>query len=754
MHTVLSTVTGVIVYDNRQQESGSGQLGTLCLCQYGIFFCLSSKDTQCHHQGSDTMIFIPIKKIKNLLLNCDGRLSDFYDYSTFEDVNPERLILTVYGKDFSITEFHFPRKDEQVDNFLMAIRENVFGRPIVLLTQNGESCQLESTQQSSGILSFLDKVSWEVELSRLKVNEERNRWKVAQVANCRVKESYAKFMVIQHSKSPGDIDRLGQEHTNQKFMTWSWTDPVTMVPLLRCSEPKIHLDKKYLNLVLNTISDGNAKTRAVTSQATLRDSCPDENEISLSYEKFWNTCMTKDSDNFYRSLESSKWLHWVQTFIRASRHTARRLVVEKQPVVVMDPTGRDVSCVVVSLVQILVDKYYRTSVGFANLINKEWIAAGYPFRRNLISINGKDSRFLPTFFLFLDCVQTIIAQYPAEFEFTDLYLTMILDEIYEGDSEAFMFNCPREYEIACKGAEIQAVESFWVKLLESKSKFRNPLYDFKDKVLCLDSRIKDEPEADDIRYRTESYSMAVIRGISDQGIEDALPKRRISLGKIPRNFKKMNPFQRRKRKKKGEKSSKAEQRTSSFYVNEFPRERLKALKNIFKSSYDPINVSYALLDIIPWDRYIFRHQPGLLGERLEGEERLAEFAAEFSTSCAEFIYHPEETHDDILAAQILEEDEDGGGELRRSASQNTLASEAERSVHVSEIDLFHDNGDYESMEELSMNGLDNSLEGSLVRQGSEKRLSHVQEEPEMSNRKSPQTVVLEIEEATNDIHDV
>ena len=35
----------------------------------------------------------------------------------------------------------------------------------------------------------------------------------------------------------------------------------------------------------------------------------------------------------------------------------------------------------------------------------------------------------------------------------------------------------------------------------------------------------------------------------------------------------------------------------------------------------------------------------------------------------------------------------------------------------------------------------------------EKRLSEVMEEPEMSNTKSPQTVVLEIAEAANDVQD-
>lgn len=41
--------------------------------------------------------------------------------------------------------------------------------------------------------------------------------------------------------------------------------------------------------------------------------------------------------------------------------------------------GRDLSCFVASLIQVMLDPYFRTIVGFQSLIQKEWVMAGYQF---------------------------------------------------------------------------------------------------------------------------------------------------------------------------------------------------------------------------------------------------------------------------------------------------------------------------------------------------------------------------------------
>lgn len=56
---------------------------------------------------------------------------------------------------------------------------------------------------------------------------------------------------------------------------------------------------------------------------------------------------------------------------------------------------RDINCVVSSLVQIMLDPYYRTLIGFQSLVQKEWVMAGHRFleRCNHLKKNDKEEVF-------------------------------------------------------------------------------------------------------------------------------------------------------------------------------------------------------------------------------------------------------------------------------------------------------------------------------------------------------------------------
>ena len=762
-HHIVASLDGVFQYDQKS-ESGSGKMGKLCICQLGISLIVSGNDDSdiCHHETSETSFYTSLPNLKNCFLSVDGKINDFTEMTELQDIQIEKLIL--YCKDFREVVLNFRKGDDTLHTFLKTLWDKVYRK---IESPSPDLCGKVS---SSNICSFLDKSSWERELCRLKINTRKPRWKVVENKEFKSCGIVGKFFVVPSSISVESVTATGDNHANNRFMSWCWTDSETMVSLLRCSEPQTILNNSYLNKILSTINSGRAKTHAVMSTAHLKDSCPNEMMISNSFEKLWSACLVKDDEYFYKNLESSKWLQHIQSLIRASRHIARTLKCDKNPVVVVDETGRDMSCLVVSLVLILCDRHFRTINGFANLINKEWLSAGYSFCSSLMSIKGTDSNFFPTFIMFLDCVHNIILQYPTEFEFTDIYLTEILDKILIGESELFMFNCPKDISLVCKEKENDIVEVFWQKVLKQKSKYVNPLYDLQDKIFKTPSETASFDEKTHIA-RTSSYSYAVSKGIQDVHGDKKPTKRERSGTLMLKAIKKPSHLfhkSRKKAKMKKEKSSKVG--GSSFFSSESdsPRERLTSIKNIFKSKFDPINVNYSIINIHLWYRYYFRHIDHCSEIHSKGETALGTFVNDIKLSCSDFMSsHCSEDSCDVaeeatssdIAKMIMSESPDQLDHIQRSDSLTTINSDRmERSIHVSEIDLCNDHvdKDYESAEELSLNGL--NMEGSIELQSApisegEKRLSHVMEEPEMSNTKSPQTVVLEIAEAANDVQD-
>lgn len=75
-------------------------------------------------------------------------------------------------------------------------------------------------------------------------------------------------------------------------------------------------------------------------------------------------------------------------------------------VVLQELNGRDMSCVISSLVQLLLDSSFRTINGFQTLIQKEWISLGHPFSDRIGHVCGNADEQSPLFILFLDCAVT------------------------------------------------------------------------------------------------------------------------------------------------------------------------------------------------------------------------------------------------------------------------------------------------------------------------------------------------------------
>lgn len=135
--------------------------------------------------------------------------------------------------------------------------------------------------------------------------------------------------------------------------------------------------------------------------------------------------------------------------------------------IVSDPDGRNFGILVTSLVQVLLDPYYRSLLGLQALIQKDWVTKGFPFcsRLNHIrtspksnngpiqmrtaSFKGKEDRRdkdlnysgeSPVFVLFLECLHQLLRQNPQEFEYTEQFLILLFDASYSSLFSTFLFN--------------------------------------------------------------------------------------------------------------------------------------------------------------------------------------------------------------------------------------------------------------------------------------------------------------------------
>ena len=119
--------------------------------------------------------------------------------------------------------------------------------------------------------------------------------------------------------------------------------------------------------------------------------------------------------------------------------------------------GWDRTSQLLSLIQIMLDPYYRTIKGFIVLIEKEWVSFGHQFAFRsghgnfsfilakiffllLKAKNVNDDQKSPVFLQFLDCVHQIMTQFPLSFEFNISFLVDIAFHTYSCFFGTFLYD--------------------------------------------------------------------------------------------------------------------------------------------------------------------------------------------------------------------------------------------------------------------------------------------------------------------------
>ena len=139
--------------------------------------------------------------------------------------------------------------------------------------------------------------------------------------------------------------------------------------------------------------------------------------------------------------------------------------------------GWDRTAQLTSLTLLLLDGYHRTMVGFAVLVEKEWLSFGHRFAERHGQRSGEydNTQRAPIFLQWLDCVWQVMRQHPTLFEFNELWLLDVYDGMLSGRFGSFLFDCQREREEARLKS---ATESIWTWMMSGKRRLRyvNPLY--------------------------------------------------------------------------------------------------------------------------------------------------------------------------------------------------------------------------------------------------------------------------------------
>ena len=191
---------------------------------------------------------------------------------------------------------------------------------------------------------------------------------------------------------------------------------------------------------------------------------------------------------FLSKFEESKWLEYLSDIICGANLIVDKLS-SKINVFCHCSDGWDRTSQICSLVQIILDPYFRTFKGFAVLIEKDWISFGHQFAIR----NGCDCRIekkkerSPIFIQFLHVIYQIMAQYPNAFEFNESMLLYLADEIYSNKFGTFLFNSEKELDVN-NGKNITV--SIWSEIFLNKKKFLNPFYKYIKEPLIIKGEVQ------------------------------------------------------------------------------------------------------------------------------------------------------------------------------------------------------------------------------------------------------------------------
>jgi len=319
--------------------------------------------------------------------------------------------------------------------------------------------------------------------------------------------TYPSYFCVPAALSDDDLMRLVKHRSKGRIPATVYMHPTTSATLSRCAQPMggvINKRNKEDERLVAAIRDANPTNsdviflmdarpfKAAVGNKVMGKGFEDVSrykgaeieflgidnihKIRQAYLRATEACASSEA-NFYSKVADSRWVYYVQLIVGSATKIAKIMSRNGASVIVHCSDGWDRTAQLTSLVEILLDPYYRTRKGFAVIVEKEWLSFGHKFatRHGHASSKHQDEQRSPIFLQFIDCVWQLIDQFPLEFEFNETFLLAVAKHSYSCLYGTFLFSSEKERKEASLKLK---TESVWTRLCDPDTSdlYQNPYY--------------------------------------------------------------------------------------------------------------------------------------------------------------------------------------------------------------------------------------------------------------------------------------
>ncbi|XP_038599839.1 myotubularin-related protein 12 isoform X1 [Tachyglossus aculeatus] len=411
---------------------------------------------------------------------------------------PEKLI--IHCKDLRV--FHFClryTKEEEVKRIVSGIIHHTQApkllKRLFLFSYATAAPSNAVTDKRNQTVMFDSIKDWRQELERTRGNMKYKA--VSANEGYKICEKLPAYFVVPISLPEEDISRF----QGKGVPIWCWSCHNSCALLKMSAFPRepddstLQIQKAFLDGIYKTIHKPPyemVKTEDLSNSLSLQ-------EIQTAYSKFKQLFLIDNISEFWDTdvkwfslLENSNWLDIIRRCLKKAIEIAEYLEGQNINILLLEENASDICCVISSLVQVMMDPYCRTKLGFQSLIQKEWVMGAHSFLDRCNHLRQNEKEEVPVFLLFLDCVWQLVQQYPPAFEFTETYLTVLSDSLYIPIFSTFFFNspCQKDSNLAGESQDAQNrplnLLSVWDWSVQFEPKalslLNNPLYVEKPKL--------------------------------------------------------------------------------------------------------------------------------------------------------------------------------------------------------------------------------------------------------------------------------